>query len=154
MSGGPRQVLTVPASRARARSEGGFSFIEVIMALAILVMGSVSVLVLFTMGVSAQVRRRIDERERQVRPEIAVILHDAVEEARPGQSPKPIRGQALSQPGYALDVDWKMDPFDGTTPVAYAYLTYRGQRVKGVGPKPVVRSTIDPSLFGEVKKGP
>ena len=137
--------------RARRRAEHGFSFIEVIMALGILVMGSVSVLVLFAMGVNAQVRRRIDEREKQVRPEITEILQRAVEDARPGQAPKPIRNQELSQPGYALDVDWKMDPFGGNTPVAYAYLTYRGQRVKGVGPMPVVRSTVDPTVFGAPK---
>lgn len=138
--------------RAQRRAEHGFSFIEVIMALGILVMGSVSVLVLFAMGVNAQVRRRIDERERQVRPEITEILQNAVEAVKPGEAPKPIRNQPLSQPGYALDVDWKMDPFDGTTPVAYAFLTYRGQRVKGVGPKPIVRSTLDPTVFGGASK--
>ena len=123
----------------------GFSFLEVIMALGILVMGSVSVLVLFALGVDAQVRRRIDERERQVRPEIAVILQDAVQQTPPGQTPKPIRDVALSQPGYAVDVDWRLDPFDGSTALAYAYLTFRGERVKGVGPKPVVRLTHDPT---------
>lgn len=144
-------VSTTP-SPAPADRQRGFSFIEVIMALGILVLGSVSVLVLFAMGVNAQVRRRIDERARQVRPEIAVILQTAVDDVKPGTAPPPLKDVPLSQEGYSLDVEWTMDPFGGNTPVAYAYLKLEGERVKGIGPRPIIPSTLDPSLFGKGNK--
>ena len=52
------------------RRAAGFTFIEVLIALSILVVGSVSILALFTLGVDAQVRRRVEARQAQVRPEI------------------------------------------------------------------------------------
>lgn len=131
-----------PVSRARRAS--GFTFIEVLMALGILVVGSVSILALFTLGVEAQTRRRVEARQAQVRPEIDAILQAAVDGAKPGNPPQPLVGVGLSVPGYTLDVEWTVDEGPSQTPVAFPFLVYRGQRVRALGPHPVQRSLFDP----------
>ena len=100
------------------RRAAGFTFIEVLIALSILVVGSVSILALFTLGVDAQVRRRVEARQAQVRPEIEAILQAAVDGTKPGGVPEAIRARPLSVPGYALDVDWTVHNGPAQTPVA------------------------------------
>ncbi len=129
-------------NRSRAR---GFTFIEVLIALSILVVGSVSVLALFTLGVEAQSRRRIDARQAQVRPEIDAILQAAVDSAAPGRPLEAIRGFALSATGYSLDVDWVVDEGPSKTPIAIPFLVYRGVRVRALGPHPIQRSLLQPA---------
>ena len=107
-----------------------------------------------SLGVRAQMQRRINAREVQVRPEVQVILQEAVNAARPGAVPQPNPStHKLSLPDYGLEVEWRPDPFGGSTPVALAYLTYRGERVKTIGPKPVRRATIDPTALDVPKEG-
>jgi prepilin-type N-terminal cleavage/methylation domain-containing protein len=127
------------------RRAAGFTFIEVLIALSILVVGSVSILALFTLGVDAQIRRRVDARQAQVRPEIEALLQAAVDGTKPGGAPAVLRAQPLSVPGYALDVDWAMDEGPSRTPIAFPFLLYRGQRVRALGPHPVQRTLLDPS---------
>lgn len=132
----------------RARRQAGFTFIEVIIALGILVVGSVSVLALFAIGVNHQIQRRIDARLEQVRPEIRGVIQSAVDQAAPGGVPEAIQAHKLSRPGYALRVSWGADPFGGTTVVAHAKLVYRGEVVRVIPPIPVQRATLDPRRLG------
>lgn len=123
----------------------GFTFIEVLISLSILVVGSVSILALFTLGVDAQIRRRVDARQAQVRPEIEALLQASVDATKQGGVPAAVRAAPLSVPGYALDVDWTVDPGPSQTPVAFPFLVYRGQRVRALGPHPVQRTLLDPT---------
>ena len=132
------------ASTPRRSGARGFTFIEVLIALGILVVGSVSILALFTLGVDAQIRRRVEARQAQVRPEIDAILQAAVDGAKPGVAPTPLKGVGLSVPGYSLDVDWTVDEGPSQTPIAFPFLVYRGERVRALGPHPVQRSLFDP----------
>lgn len=146
--------------RRNVRNQKGFTFIEVLLALSILVVGSTSILALFLLGVDAQVRRRIDARELQVRPEVQAILQAAVNAARPGQSPAALDDVPLSVPGYGVDVVWqsvaewaaaggrrgadvaaarRSDTF-----IAQPFITLRGDRVKALGPHVVSRTVFDP----------
>ena len=129
------------------RRAAGFTFIEVLIALSILVVGSVSILALFTLGVDAQVRRRVEARQAQVRPEIEAILQAAVDGTKPGGVPEAIRARPLSVPGYALDVDWTVHNGPAQTPVAFPFLLYRGQRVRPLGPHPIHRTLLDPTRY-------
>lgn len=120
-------------SPARARPSG-FSFIEVLIAMSVLVVGSVSVLGLFAIGVDRMVDRRVEARFQQVRPEIDSILQTRVDATRPGDLPKAItREEAvpLSRRGYALACTFKPSPFDGAPGyLAVAELLFGGSPVK------------------------
>jgi hypothetical protein len=117
----------------RART-AGFSFIEVLIAMGVLIVGSVSVLGLFTLGVNRMVARRIEARFQQVRPEIDAYLQERVDQAKPGDLPAPIKREEavpLSRRGYALACTFKRSPFDGAPGyLAVAELLFRGAPVR------------------------
>ena len=110
----PTACLAPGSARGDASSQsGGFSFIEVLIAMSILVVGSVSVLGLFTIGVNRVVQRRVDARLIKVRPEIDSLLQARVDSADPDKGPADVTRESplpLSQRGYALSVTWKSNP--------------------------------------------
>ena len=128
-------------------SQSGFSFMEVLIAMSILVVGSVSVLGLFTIGVNRMVQRRVDARLMKVRPEIDSILQSQVDQSHPDTGPKstsrtdPI---PLSRRGYALAVTWKDSPFETPQYWAQVELLYGGKPVRFLS-LPVTRSYLTPS---------
>ncbi len=132
-----------PSSAARATptpglreapAQGGFSFIEVLMAMSVLVVGSVSVLGLFSIGVNRMVDRRVEARLAEVRPEIDSILQARVDLARPGDLPKGVTREdpiLLSRRGYGLSVLWRSNPFQQAPGyLAHAELLFRGKPVR------------------------
>lgn len=127
--------------------EGGFSFMEVLIAMSILVVGSVSVLGLFTIGVNRMVKRRVDARLMKVRPEIDSILQSQVDQSHPDTGPASTsRANAipLSRRGYALAVTWKESPFETPQYWAQVELLYDGKPVRLLS-MPVTRSYLTPS---------
>jgi len=130
----------------------GFSFIEVLIAMSILVVGSVSVLGLFTIGVNRVVQRRVDARLIQVRPEIDSILQSQVDGTDSNKHPVDVKRDnplSLSQRGYALAVTWKSNPFGGPQFWAQVELLYQGKPVRFLS-LPVTRrflraDALDPS---------
>jgi prepilin-type N-terminal cleavage/methylation domain-containing protein len=132
-----RRAVGFPAPPAAPRGRGaerGFSFIEVLMAMGVLVVGSVSVLGLFTIGVNRMVDRRVEARLAEVRPEIDSILQARVDLARPGEMPAAFtRAEPvpLSRRGYALAVEWHANPFENAPGyLAHAELLFRGEPVR------------------------
>jgi prepilin-type N-terminal cleavage/methylation domain-containing protein len=115
-------------------SSAGFTFIEVLMAMSVLVVGSISVLGLFTIGVDRMVQRRVEARFQQVRPEIESILQSRVDATKPGDPVKPIpvaEAVPLSRAGYALACQFLPSPFDGAPGIlASVSLLYHGAPVK------------------------
>lgn len=128
------------SGRPRAATHGGpgaqqgFSFIEVLMAMSVLIVGSVSVLGLFAIGVNRMVERRVEARLAEVRPEIDSILQTRVDLAKPGDMPKAITREepaVLSRRGYSLAVEWRGNPFQNAPGyLAHAELLFRGQPVR------------------------
>jgi hypothetical protein len=131
--------MTRPTSR-----QAGFSFIEVLFAFGILLVGSVAILSLFALGASEMVQRRIDRRVSQVWREVLVIAQDAVDRQDPGKAPEAIKAMPLSQPDLTVDVDFQPSPHGGPRWDALAVIRLRGQPVRALPPIPVARSTLDP----------
>jgi len=129
-----RRLPSRPQPGPTAAGERGFSFIEVLMAMGVLVVGSVSVLGLFAIGVNRMVDRRVEARLAEVRPEIDSILQARVDLARPGEMPKAItRAEPvpLSRRGYGLAVEWRGNPFQNAPGyLAHAELLFRGEPVR------------------------
>jgi type II secretory pathway pseudopilin PulG len=133
----------------------GFSFIEVLIAMGVLIVGSVSVLGLFAIGVNRMVQRRVDARLEQVRPEIDSILQAEVDRMKPGELPQPItpeKPHPLSRRGYALAVNWRPSPWRTPGVMAHAYLLYQGQKVRTLV-IPLRRSYLDPRELEKPKEG-
>ncbi len=131
----------------RLREQRGFSFLEVIIAMSVLIVGSVSVLALFALGVNRMVDRRVAARTEQMRPEIDSILQSSVDQAGANKIPDKITRENprnLSRRGYALAVTWRPSPFNTPGVMAHAELLYQGQPVN-VLIIPVRRSYLDPS---------
>jgi hypothetical protein len=126
----------VPAPpSAGPRSQAGFSFIEVIIAMSVLIVGSVSVLGLFAIGVNRMVDRRVNARLEQVRPEIDSILQSRLDAADPGKPPQPItveQAEQLSRRGYALAVTWNPSPWGTPGYLAHADLLFNGRKVRSL----------------------
>lgn len=132
------------SSQHVSSQKGGFSFIEVLIAMSILVVGSVSVLGLFTIGVNRVVQRRVDARLIKVRPEIDSLLQTVVDSADPNKGPTDVTRESplpLSQRGYALAVTWKSSPFEGPQYWAQVELLYQGKPVRLLS-MPVTRSFL------------
>lgn len=138
----------------RSASQGGFSFLEVIIAMSVLVVGSVSVLALFALGVNRMVERRVEARTEQMRPEIASILQAAVDTTASEKLPDVITREnprSLSRRGYALAVTWRPNPWDSAPGLmAHAELLYEGSPVN-VLIIPMRRSFLDPSALEKTK---
>jgi prepilin-type N-terminal cleavage/methylation domain-containing protein len=128
----------------------GFSFLEVLIAMSILLLGGVAVLSLFALGVNDLVQRRIESKLQQVRTEISGIVQTAVDKRAAGDIPDSIPAKSeeapfpLSQPGFGVRIEFERNPFGGSGVHARAVVYYQGRPVKVLPPIPVVRSTIDP----------
>lgn len=128
----------------RPSTAAGFSFLEVLMALSALLVGSVAILSLFAVGAHHMVQRRITARYAQVRSEVEVVLQDALDRAKPGELPPAIRGLDLSEREYALDAEFRPSPFGGDRAVALAVVLFRGTPARVLPPVFLTRSTLDP----------
>lgn len=148
-------AATIPARPCRASAESGFSFLEVMIAMGVLIFGSFQILGLFAIGVDRMVDRRVAARTEQMRPEIDSILQTAVNTAGANKLPDPITREdprPLSRRGYALAVTWRSNPFSSPGLMAHAELLYQGQPVN-VLIMPVRRDFLDPTELKDEAAG-
>ena len=125
----------------------GFTFLEVLIALSILVVGSVAILSLFALGAHEMVQRQIEARIARVTPEVLLLVQDHVDHLKPDETPQPIKARDLSEPDYAVDVEFRPSPFGGPRFEAIATILFQGRPLWRGGvlpPIPVTRSTLDP----------
>lgn len=125
-------------------AQHGFSFLEVLIALSVLLVGSVAILSLFAIGAREAMDRRIEARLAQVRPEVQSILQDRLDAAPTGKGPENIKDLDLSRQDYTLDAEFHPSPFGGARWVAHAVISFRGSPVRVLPPIPLLRSTLDP----------
>jgi len=128
----------------RRELQHGFSFLEVLIALSVLLVGSVAILSLFAIGAREAMDRRIEARLAQVRPEVQSILQDQLDRAPPGKGPADIEHKDLSRQDYTLDAKFQASPFGGARWIAHAVISFRGAPVRVLPPIPLLRSTLDP----------
>ncbi len=128
-------------------AQRGFSFLEVLIAMSILIVGSVSILSLFVIGVHNQVERRIEKRLEEVRPEVMTIVQEAVDTLASDAklTENTVKGRPLSKRGYTVDVRWTPNPFGGPGWFAHAVILFRDEPVATLKPIPVTRSTLNPN---------
>ena len=134
----------------------GFSLIEVLIALSILLVGGVSVMSVFALAADFLVERKIEEKLILVRPEAVTMAQDAVDTAAPGAPPRPI-GDAKdtsswrpsAQPGFAISIVFAPSPYGAQDPWSYAAqirVAYRGSELPRSSYLAfVTKSTLDPT---------
>lgn len=131
-------------------SRAGFSFLEVMVALSMLLVGCLAVLPLFAIGAQHLTARRFDTEIRRLRPEVLTIVQQEVD--RHGGLPRDLgaggrKVYPLSLRGYDVTVDWAVSPFDelGAGVVALAAIRREGRVEHVLKPIALNRSMFDPA---------
>jgi hypothetical protein len=143
---------------SRVRAASGFSFLEVMVALSMLLVGCLAILPLFAIGAQHLSARRLETQIRRLRPEVLVLVQQEVD--RHGGLPRDIRAGGrktypLSLPGYDVIVDWAVSPFDelGAGVVALAAIRRDGNVEHVLKPIALVRSMFDPASLAPAPAG-
>jgi prepilin-type N-terminal cleavage/methylation domain-containing protein len=120
----------------------GFTLLEVMIALALLLVGGVSILSVFSLAVSHRVEPRLD----LVRPQARTLAQEAVDAAEPGRPPAPIVDAPTGQPGFTVSVSFARSPNDDPAWVASISISYMGTplRTGRLPPLWLYRSALDP----------
>lgn len=136
------RVALVPG----APSPRGFTLIEVMIALTLLLVGGVCILAVFTLAVSHRVERDIEAKLDRVLPEARRLAQEAVDRADAGKSPANLVNEATSQPGFTVSVAFTRSPNDDPSWVAGITIAYQGQDLRQghLPPLWLYRSTVDP----------
>jgi type II secretory pathway pseudopilin PulG len=136
-----------PTIHVAAARQAGFTFIEVLMALSMLLVGSVAILALFAVGTRSLVQRQVDAKINQVKREALLILQGAFDGAEGGGLPEKIEGHELSASDFTLDATFVPSQFGGDRAVALAVVRYQGTPVRSFF-VPLVRSVLVPESGG------
>jgi prepilin-type N-terminal cleavage/methylation domain-containing protein len=110
------------------RNSRGFTLLEVMIAMALLLIGGVSVLSVFTLAVSHRVQRDVESKLDLVRSEALAIAQESVDRSKPTEPPAPILNHATSQPAFTVSARFTKSPNkDDPSWVAVISVNYRGQ---------------------------
>ena len=142
----PRIAVPSRVHERVGRMSRGFTLIEVLIAMSLLLVGGVSVLSVFTLAVVHRVERDIEAKVDLLRPEVKTLAQDAVDGAKKGLPPGNLVEIATSQPGFTLSCHFEKSPNGEPAWVACPTLSYRGKVLRqGLFP-PIwlSRSTFDP----------
>ena len=135
--------LPAPAVRPTSR---GFTLLEVMIALTMLLVGGVSILSVFTLAVTHRIERDIEARLNLVRPESRSMAQEQVDRAKEGEVPKPLTDVVTSQPGFTASATFQKSPNGDASWVASVVLSYQGKELRQgrLPPMWLSRSTTDP----------
>lgn len=124
----------------------GFTLIEVLIAMSLLLVGGVSILSVFTLAVVHRVERDIESKVDRLRPEVKTLAQDAVDGAKKGLPPSPIVEAPTSIPEFTLSVSFEKSPNGEPAWVARPTLSFRGKALRQGRFPPIwlSRSTFDP----------
>lgn len=145
---GVRAPLRPAGCAPAAPAARGFSFIEVMVALSMLLVGCLAILPLFALGVQNLSQRRLATDLRRVRPEVHVLVQQEVDRA--GGMPKELGGRSskaypLSVRDYDVLIEWIPSPFGGPGIWALASIRREGSIVATLPPIAARRSMFDPT---------
>ena len=145
-SGARRARPPGPPAGPAPRWRRGFTLIEVLIAMSLLLVGGVSILSVFTLAVVHRVERDVEAKVDLLRPEVKTIVQDTVDVAKKGQPPATLIDLPTSQAGYTLSCTFERSPNGEPAWVARPLLSYRGTvlRQGRFPPIWVSRSTFDP----------
>ena len=151
MSAAADPTRAVPEPRRGA----GFSLIEVLIALSILLVGGVSILAVFALAASHGIERRVEAGLDRLRAEAVTVAQESLDAAPPGRPPPPIVDRPTSQAGFTMSVEYVKSPNGDPAWVARISIAYRGSELRQglLPPVWLVRSTLDPSVL-EKRGGP
>lgn len=123
-----------PATGADAapapRRTRGFTLIEVLIAMSLLLVGGVSILSVFTLAVVHRVERDMEAKLDLLRPEARSLAQDAVDKTKAGTPPAPLVNAPTSQAGFTLSVAFARSPNGDPAWVAQCVISYRGQELR------------------------
>lgn len=138
-----------PGNPARApRTAAGFSFIEVMIALVMLLVGCLAILPLFALGVQNLANRRLASDLRRVRSEVLVIAQQEVDGASGlprGLDSGNRRTYKLSADGYDVQIEWVLKPLEGQGVTALAAVRHNGEVVYPMPPIALFPAVLDPT---------
>ncbi len=134
--------------RRRARA-GGFSLIEVLIALSILLVGGVSILAVFALAGFHGIRRQIEANVDRLRQEVATVAQDVLDSTPADRPPPAVKDRATSRPGYTVSVEYARSPNGDPSWVARITISYRGQELSQglLPPVWLHRSILDPGAL-------
>lgn len=143
MSARSRELRGIASARKPAR---GFTLLEVLIALGLLLVGGVSILSVFTLAVVHKVERRMETKLDLLRPEARTLAQQAVDKAAAGKSPEALKDVPMSEPGFSVTITFTPSQNEDPSSVAHARIAYRGQDLaRGrLPPMWLYRSTLDP----------
>lgn len=138
----PARLHPAPAPRRTAR---GFTLIEVLIAMSLLLVGGVSILSVFTLAVVHRVERDLEAKVDLLRPEARSVAQDAVDRTKAGTPPAPIVNAPTSRPGFTLSVTFARSPNGDPAWVAQCVLSYQGKELRQgrLPPMWLTRSALD-----------
>ena len=124
----------------------GFTLIEVLIAMSLLLVGGVSILSVFTLAVVHRVERDIESKVDRLRPEVKTLSQDAIDGAKRGLPPSPLVEVPTSIPEFTLSVSFEKSPNGEPAWVARPTLSFRGKALRQGRFPPIwlSRSTFDP----------
>ena len=116
-------------TRAPARSRRGFTLLEVRIAMALLLVGGVSILSVFTLAVAHRVERDVEAKLDLVRTEARMMAQGSVDAAAADVPPAPLVDAPTSQTGFTVTVRFQRSPNGDASWVALASISLRGQEI-------------------------
>lgn len=138
--------LAAPSSAtAPRRTARGFTLIEVLIAMSLLLVGGVSILSVFTLAVVHRVERDLEAKLDLLRPEARSLAQDAVDKTKAGSPPAPLVDAPTSQPGFTVSIAFARSPNGDPAWVAQCVLSYRGKELRQgrLPPMWLTRSALD-----------
>lgn len=139
-------TAAAPTAVVPSRARGGFTLLEVLIAMGLLLVGGVSILAVFTLAVAHRVERDVEAKLDLVRPEARVMAQEAVDRADKNLPPAAITNAPTSQLGFTVTIAFEKSPNGDPAWVAKARILYRGQEfTQGVLPPMfLTRNVFDP----------
>jgi prepilin-type N-terminal cleavage/methylation domain-containing protein len=132
--------MTTLAARPRRQ---GFTLLEVMIAMALLLVGGISILSVFTLAIAHRVGRDVDAELAQVRDQVRAMAQAQVDAAPKGKPPEPLVDAPTAQTGFTVTIRFVPSPNGDASWVAQVRIAYRGVELReGTVPPMFLRRNV------------